>query len=331
MENKKIILLIGVLLLVAGAAGYFLIEREIKPENVVQQKAAEKTVKKDKITKNDIESKKEEKVIKADLYAETSNFVPFTSVSQIANLSPQKKQKVDALLELSQGCYYLKVNPDKDEIFVILQNPVMYSSDRYPRHNIQIAVIKSDNTITYENLGFSGEKNEIENAVLQQNNEDWAFDESTEPARPLTHTAYDKKKRPLYSESWNYDSAEPVKYEMKDDKGKVVSVMKDTINGDTEYRQEHIFYDPEGNITKSLTVNYQGADIKWFTYYDAKNPSKSITIESEYNEGLKSAEKVYNQNFKLENILKANYQNGDCKELEVFDSNGEKVMKLQNN
>ena len=81
------------------------------------------------------------------------------------------------------------------------------------------------------------------------------------------------------SETWNYDDSDPVKYEMKNSDGHVLSVMKETVSGDSEYRQEHIFYDSEGHTKRSFVASYDGADIKWFTYYDAEAPYKNITIE----------------------------------------------------
>jgi hypothetical protein len=330
MGNKRIILLIGILLLIAGAVGIFLLEKDALPakkEDISSAKAIKHTQTE---TSPKIEDKEKKDTVKANLYSDSPNYLPFVSIAETAQLPAEMKQKINAILELSQGCYYLKTNTENKGIFVILQNPAMYSSNRYPRHNLQIAEINSNGTVTYKNLGFTGEDNEIENAVTPSKLEKWTYDETTEPARPLTHTVYDKKNKVLYSEKWNYDDTDPVKYEMDDGAGKVVSVMKETLDDDTRYRQEHIFYDEEGNTIKSMTVNYDGADIQWFTYYDANHPQNSVMIESVYEDGLKKEEKIYNQNFKLEKTLSANYENGERTRIKLHNAEGEEILNIEN-
>lgn len=329
MGNKRIILLIGVLLIVAGLLGFFLLERDIKSDESDAEKSPAKTV---KTAAPAVEQTVETETVntsKADLYTNYTGYLPFVSVVEIANLPDARKQKIDAILELSQGCYYLKAVHD-GKIFIILQNPVMYGANKFVRHNMQIAEIEPNGTVTYKNLGFSGEENEVENAILPQKNEEWVFDESIEPVRPLKHVVYDKKKKVLYSEMWNYDSSESIKYEMKDSEDKTVSIMKEIVNGENEYRQEHVFYDESGNVLRSITINYDGANIKWFTYYDSKNPERSVTIESEYGDGNKVAEYIYNQNYKLTESFKADYNNGDLRGLRVFDSDNKEILRLEN-
>lgn len=320
MKNKRIILLIGVLLLAVGLIGFFLIEREgglpeSKNINPMQHKAGT-----EKPLASDVEKKSDANKIQTNLYSETTNYIPFFSAVEISKLPTSTKTKVSEILSLTQGAYLLKQNPDNKEIFVILQNPISNDDSRYIRHNIQTAKIDSEDNANYFDEGFCGEENETENAVVQNKNEEWVFDETAEPYRPLKHVMYDKKKKVLYTEKWNYDDAEPVKYELTDGNGRVKSVKKETRSIDMEYREEHVFYNEEGNTVKSISITYDGADIKWFTFYDLKNPDENITIESIYENGLKTAEKIYNQEYKLVKTIKADYQNGEITALEVVNT-----------
>ena len=117
---------------------------------------------------------------------------------------------------------------------------------------------------------------------------------------------------------------------MKNASGNVVSVMKETVDGDMSYRQEHIFYDDNGNIRKSLTIHYEGADLKWFTYYDSLSPENSVTIESEYENGMKILEKIYNSEYKLIYTIKAQYNDGIRTRIELYDADGKEISALVN-
>lgn len=324
MGTKRIVFLIGTLLLSAGAIGYFFIENEPEPEKTLEHTAKPKVVHK---AAKPVESKTENitkiDTQKTDLYSNSLNYMPLFSISEIAGMPENLKNKTDALLELSQGFYYLKFNKQNNEVFVLFQNPVINSANRYPRHDMQAAKINSEGVVEYINFGYCGEENEIENAIISNKAEDWEFDETTEPIRPVKHIKYDKRKKIIYTEIWNYNSKEPVKYEMKDGNGNVLSVVKEYLDGESGFRREHIFYDATGKTMQSVTVNYDGANIKWFTYYDSQNANNSVTIESEYNsDGLKSAERIYNQNFQLEKTLLPDYEEGLLNKLKVIDSSG---------
>lgn len=329
MKNKKIILLIGVLCVLAGAIGIFLIEHEQTQQKTETNKQTEVKPKKSA----NVEKAKDEKtssVKKADLYSNSVFDIPLVSIAETVTLSPETKQKIDNILQVSNGCYLLKQNPENKEICIILQSPVKENENCYPRHNLQVVNIDTNGHATYSNIGYSGQENEIDNAVLKTKTDEWVFDETSEPYRPLSHTVYDKKKKVVMSETWNYDDSDPVKYEMKNSDGHVLSVMKETVSGDSEYRQEHIFYDSEGHTKRSFVASYDGADIKWFTYYDAEAPYKNITIESQYDNGLKTAEKIYNQDYQLVNTIKADYTDGERSGLKVLDAEGNEISAYEN-
>ncbi len=324
MANKRIFLGIGLLCAIAGAVGIFLIEHEpaLKPQAEI------KTVKKPLSVSAQQPVKKEEVFTKTDLYSNTPYYLPFISISEISKLPPALKKKTDELLENSQGFYYLKINNKTGDTAVILQNPAKINNN-YTRHGLQIATISKEGVVTYENIGYSGDEGEIGNA-WEKKTDSWEFDTSTEPYRPLKHSTFDKRKKVMYTEIWNYEESEPIKYQMKDSKGKVVSILKEAVDDNANYSREHIFYDENGNIIKSLSANYEGADIKWFTYYDSENPDRNVTIESVYDNGLKVAEKVYNQEFKLEYDLKAEYTDGERTKITLLNSEGKLLERFKN-
>ena len=113
---------------------------------------------------------------------------------------------------------------------------------------------------------------------------------------------------------------------MKNSEGKTISVLKEILESDTNYRKEHIFYDNEGNTKMSLTVNFDGADITRFTYY---SPEYSISIISEYTDGVKTKESVYNKDYELINILTADYENGERTAITLLDKNEAVLKKIE--
>lgn len=318
MANKRIILLIGILLITAGAIGVFLIERD-GWSTAEKENATTEAVKPSRTFTPAKVAESNKNAIKADLQQDSNYYIPLVSIADTAQLPSEIRKKINGILENSQGCYIIKQNPETKEIFIILQNPAEYNYDRYSRHNLQVASIDGTGHINITNIGYNGQENEIDSAVVKKDSDEWIFDETTEPYKPLKHVAYNKRKV-LYTETWNYDDSEPVKYEMKDKDGNVISVKKEMLDGDSGYRLEHIFYDGKGNTEKSMTANYDGANIKWFTYYDAKAPGNCVTIESEYEDGLKTGEKVYNNSFKLIKTVNASYKDGKRTELTVTDS-----------
>ena len=319
MSDKKILLLIGFLLMAASALGFFLIEHENASKSHSQKFEATE-IKTE--TKAEKQSNTEPQTQKIDLYSDFAYYIPLSSIVETAEFSESTKQKINHILEISQGCYFIKQNPSTKEIYIFLKNPATDMSERYMRHNLQVAHIDRNGNVSYTDIGYSGEYGEISNAVTSTGDDEWIFDETIEPKRPIKHVAFDDKKNILYSEYWNYDENEPTKYEMKNTVGDVISIMKETVSGDTGYRQEHIFYDNSGNIVRSMTVNYDGADIVWFTYYDSELCENSITIESVYKDGIKTSEKIYNHAYKPIKQLIPSYTDGVLTAIKVFNSDG---------
>ena len=329
MKNKTIILLIGLLFISAGLIGYFLLEK-IPVQNKTELKNPAETSQKTQVNSKQPQIK-DKAAIKTNLYTNSPFTLPFLSITEIANLSDSIKPHINKIINSAQGVYLLKQNLGTKQIIIIPQAPTDESMDFYPRHNLQIIKVSPEGHISYNHLGYNGVNNEIENAIISSKNEDWVFDKSTEPYRPLKHTIYDNKKHVLFSESWNYDETDPIKYELKNGAGNIISIKKETLEGDTGFRQEHIFYDEDGNIEKTVIITYEGADIKWFTYYDSESPEDNITIESIYEDGLKTEEKIYNQEYKLIETIKAKYTNGILAELAIYDNSDNEILRLENN
>ena len=262
---------------------------------------------------------------KYDLYSETPYDLPLVSIAEISKLPDNIKKVVDSILDSAQGFYYLNVKDEK--VFIILQNQIALTNT-YPRHNLQFVEIDKDGVVTSHIAGYVGVDGEVENIVSQKKLDEWLFDESVEPLRPIKHTAYDEKGKVKFIETWNYDNEEPVKYQMKDSNKKVVSMLKESQDNDSNLRREHVFYDNEGNTTMSLTVNYEGANISRLTFYNSHDKIDSVSILSEYNDGHKTKELIYNEDYALINIIKAEYVDDKRVVIEVLDAENNLLAKI---
>lgn len=261
---------------------------------------------------------------KPDLYSETPYDLPLISIYEISKYSKSVKKAIDKILDLSQGFYYLKQIDDK--VFVVLQNPA-YETDTYPRHGLQIAEISQEGKITYHTAGYSGINGELSLAEVTET-DSWIYDKTVEPYRPLKHISYDEKGKVQFTEIWNYSPEENVKYEMKDAHNKTVSILKEIVEGDTNYRKEHIFYDNEGNTVVSISINFDGANITRFNYYNSKKPDSSVIIMCDYVDGNKTFEKVYDKDYNLVNILESSYENGNRSSITIFDAEKNELGKI---
>lgn len=265
----------------------------------------------------------EEEKIHFDLYSSTPYDMPLYSIMQISQLSPKAKKTVDKIFEEAQGFYFLKYDKSKNKTFVILQNPIS-KENTYSRHDIEIAEISEDGTNTLHKVGYTGQHGEVTNP--QENHDEWTFDESS---NPLKHIAFDDNGDVKFYEIWNYGSNEPVKYEMKDSNGKLISIIKESGEGESNFRREHVFYDNDGKTKMRISVNYDGANISRFTYYDSADDIDSVSIMSEYDEnGTKIGEKIYNENYELLNSLKSEYKDGTRTSIHLYNESGKEINKI---
>ncbi len=261
---------------------------------------------------------------KYDLYSSNSYDLPLFSIAEISKAPLKIKTSIDKILEDSQGFYLLKY--DDNKIIAILQNPIKIANI-YQRHDLQIIEIDSEGKIIYHNAGYSGEDGEIFNSISEKKDL-WLFDETIEPFRPLKHIAYNDKGKIRFTEIWNYNNDEPIKYQMKDANKKIISMLKETQDSDYNLRREHIFYDNNGVIKMSLTINYDGANISRINFYNSHDSIDSISVLAEYSEGNRVKELIYDENFVLKYTVNANYQNDERKKIEVFDSENKKLLSI---
>ena len=259
---------------------------------------------------------------KADLYSESLYDLPLISIAEISKLSKEKKAIVDKILESSQGFYYLKLVDDK--IFIILQNPVK-TSNIFSRHDLQFVEISNDGNVIYHNAGYYGYEGEYSET---NSNDVWTYDNTVEIKRPIKHIAYDEKGHIKFTEVWNYDPENEIKYIMKDSHDKDVSILKETQDSESNYRKEHIFYDNDSQIKMSLTVNYDGANITRMTFYNSHDLVDSVSVFSDYVDGIKTRESIYNEKYELLYTVIPTYTDDVRTKITVLNSKGEEVLSL---
>lgn len=232
------------------------------------------------------------KTQKADLFNDTDKLMPYSGMANLASLSENVHKTVESLLEdSSQGIYYL-MNSGENTI-VILDNLSKDEEESKRRHDFRIVEI------------------------------------SSEDGNILKDTSYNEEKSSEFTEVWNNDEDEPIKYKMTDKDGKVLSMRKEIVENQTNLREEHIFYDENGRTEMNLSFNYDGADLTRFTYYNAEEPEESVTIVNEYQDGIKTKETVYSSEYKVKNTYVPHYENGRKAELFVYDAEGKEVAKLE--
>ena len=295
-----------------------------QPEPVVPDKKTEvKHVVKQKTQKQEVQEPDIKKET-SDLYSENPYYMPLSSIVEISKLSPEVKKSVDKLLEEAQGIYLIQKHKDKTIIF--LQNPIN-TENTYVRHNLQTAEISADGEITYHNIGYNGKDGEMENPD-EQFEDVWEFDKTREPYRPLKHISYGENNKKKFTETWNYDEKEPIKYQIQDSDDKVISVLSETLENESTYRHEHIFYDKHGNIDKSISINYNGADISRIVIYDTKDFDKSVSIINEYTDGQLTKEKIYDKDYQLINTYESTYNNNKRTDIKVFDKDEKEIEAI---
>ena len=282
-----------------------------------QMQAENTTVKKTSIAPKIVEKK-------YDLYSSTPYDLPLFSVIEISKLSDVVKTTIDKVLELSQGFYLLRAENDK--VLVVLQNPAV-STNTYPRHELQFAEIDMDGNVKYHSAGYSGIDGETLQSVFSKD-EVWEYDESTEPFRPLKHIVYDEKGKIKFTEIWNYSEKDSVKYQMKDGHKKIVSILREFQDNDSNLRREHVFYDNEGQTKMSLSVNFDGANVSRLIFYNAHDSIDSMSIISEFTDGFKTKELVYDEDYQLVNTVTSEYIDGERKSIKLFDSEGKELKKI---
>ena len=289
MEKKKIIIAVAICVLLAGSLSLLMRNSKKITNDVKNIKTQEDTV-------NDVKKPSEEKSKpnlsensnKAEKQSDsnassltknsvkTSNMynnipesmMPLSAISETAGQPQNVKDSVNKLLENSNGIYMVKNTGNK--LIVVTDNP---SNIRHGIDFVEIS-LKSGHQIATK-LGYSDK-------MKDSDNDYWEYDKSSENQIPLKHIKYKADGNVDFIETWNYDASNPVKYEMKDSEDRTVSIRKETLDGNSNLRIEHVTYDKDGKTKINVTTTYEGADLKRFTYYNADKPSESASVFSDY-------------------------------------------------
>lgn len=319
--RKKLIggIVLGVVAVACLSA--LLVSKETKnddeslPEKEV--KKIEKTATKP-VTQPVLQQKKEvkkENNVKTDLYKGVpDSLLPLSVINEVASLSNYAQKTVKQFVDNSTGVLYAKRSGNK--LFMIVENP----NDN--RHGLEFIEISADGK--HEKTDFLLSK------YSEGNTDDdlWEYDVSEDVKRPIKHIKFNSDGETEFVETWHYSSEEPIKYELKNKDDKVISLVKETIDENNSMRQEHLIYDKDGKTKMNLTVNYEGADLTRFTYYNADKPNDGGSVMSEYKDGIKTTETVYTSDYKVENVYKPLYKNCERESIKVFDGENKEVKTL---
>lgn len=312
--NKKVVFGISLgLVIAAGLSCFLLSEKEVveQAESAVEEKVISK-----------IQTKQDEKhfvkpvstVKNADLYNSINKNLPFSAIADLSFLPETARKTVNNLLdESNEGIYFLKHNDEK-AILVVDLTPDS-DENAIKRHDFNFVEISLQDGTVLNHL-------EIEK---DSKYDKWKFNDDL----PLSHTHYNNEKELIYTEIWNYSEEEPIKYKKTDKDGNVISLRKEVIENDVNLREEHIFYDNQGNMTKNVSFNYDGTDLTRFTYYNSQAPDDSVMIVSDYEDGVKKKETLYSSDCKIKNIYLPEYKDGQKSELKILDKDNNIINTLQ--
>ena len=336
MEKKKYIAILGVVCIIAAFSFVAFNKKNHSSDNIVkkdQTETIENANENKQIRPTDTDSKisetsnaadnNEQDVKKAsieieDSYLSKTNLynngsgidVPLSTIGLLSEMPQVIQEKVAAIAE-NNNIFMTKRHNDK--LLIITDNP------NNIRHCIEFNEISIKNGHQIKTtLGYNDKMQDSDNDI-------WEYDETTK--QPIRHSKYDKNGDVEFVETWYYDD-NPVKYEMKDADGHVLSMRKETLDGGTNLRVEHLLYDKAGNTKVNVSAIYEGADVKRFTYYNADKPSDGGSVFSEYDDGLKTKETVYTNDLKVENSYTAEYKDGIREEITVLDKNNKEIKKL---
>ena len=253
--------------------------------------------------------------LKADLYnGVPDSLLPLSVINEISTLNENAQKLVKNIVDNSTGIYYAKRVGNK--LIMVVENP----DDN--RHGIEFVEITSD--------GKKEKINMLLSKYSETTSEDdlWEYEEHEDIKRPIKHTKMNDNGDIEFVETWNYSSEETVKYELKDKDNKVISLLKETVDDNNNMRQEHLIYDKNGKTKLNMTVNYDGADLTRFTYYNSDNQEESGSVFSEYRDGVKMKETVYTSDYKVKNVYQPEYKDGERYKINVMDNENNKVEEI---
>ena len=253
-----------------------------------------------------------ETIVKTNLYSDLpSAAMPLSVMTEMSDL-PENVQEIISDISNSNNIYMIHKHHNK--LLIISDNPENI------RHNIGFTEVTISNGHQIQTtLGYNDKMADSQNDIWEYNKEN---------GQPLRHTKYNEDGNVDFVEVWNYDPENPVKYEMKDSEGRVISMRNETLTNGTDLRIEHLVYDKNGNTKINVSTTYEGDDIKRFTYYNADKLSESGSVFSDYTDGQKTKETVYTSDLKLKNTYTSDYKDGERENIIIFDNNNQEIKKF---
>ena len=240
--------------------------------------------------------------------------VPLSAVSEINSLPANVQAQIK---NIARNSNIFMLNKNSDRVLMVTENP---SNIRHGIDFIEISVPTGHQTCT--TLGYNGKIQDSENEV-------WDFDEKSRFHTPTKHVKFNKDGDVEFIEYWYYSNDNPVKYEMKDANGNVISVRKETLDNAGNLRVENLLYNKDGNTKIGVITSYSGANVERFTYYNADKINDSTSVFDEYTDGLKTRETVYSSDMKVKNSYEASYEDGERDSITVFDGKKQKIQEIK--
>ena len=236
--------------------------------------------------------------------------LPLSAITEISVL-PNNIQSI--VYDIGKDNSIFMIQKSKDKLLIISDNPENI------RHNIAFTEVNILNGHQIKTtLGYNDKINDSKNDI-------WEYNKET--GQPLRHTKYNKDGDMDFVEVWNYDLDNPVKYEMKNSDGKVISMRKETLSNGTDLRVEHLLYDKDGNTKINVTTTYDGEDVKRFTYYNSDKIAESGSVFTDYSDGQKIKEVVYTSDLKVKNTYTSDYKDGMREKITVYDNKNQEIKK----
>lgn len=256
---------------------------------------------------------------KAELYNSLGNqTLPLSAITAISSLSDSIKKVINKQIE-NTNVYYVDVQNDK----VLIVKDANTDDERASRHDFEIVKI----SIPDEKIEKEGFPRKMSNEESER--EVWEYEViDGDMVVPVSHKSLNEKGKVNLVEKWYYSEDDPIKYKVLSKDNKTLSIRKISANENGNWRDEHVFYDENGDTVLNVSTVYEDNNIARFTYYDAKQPENGVTIVNEYTDGLKTKETVYSSDYKIENVYKADYENGERTGITILDGHNHPVDKL---
>ena len=300
------------------------VQESVKKENIeTATETPDKTEQNE--TKNEDNTIKEEP-IKAEVQKTTTlgqgdvmsspvySSVPLSAISEINSLPANIQSQIR---NIARNSNIFMINKNAERVFLVTENP---SNIRHGIDFVTISLPTGHQTRT--TLGYNGKIQDSENEV-------WDFDETSRYHTPTKHVKFNKDGDVEFIEYWYYAKDNPIKYEMKDANGNVLSMRKEILDSNGNLRVENLVYNKDGNTKMGVVASYNGANVERFTYYNADKINESSSVFDEYSDGLKVRETVFTSDMKVKNSYEATYQDGERDSITVYDNKKQKLKEIK--